>query len=1179
MASLKVASANVNGLQNPHKRNRLFHHFQRSIYDVILLQETHVQHRDIIPWSTEWRAPSYWNPGPTPHSCGVGILLTNHTPLQVLHTVNDRSGRILTLTIQVGSATFTVVNVYAPDRPADRPHFFTTLPTYLSPRHINIVGGDFNVVPDPQLDRTGGTPSAQHTAGFPQLSAVLTSFHLIDIWRTNHPLHRTYTWHSPHNLLPQIRSRLDCFYVSSSLNARPVITEFYANNWSDHHYITFEFTLAPPCPRGPNYWKLNTRVLDEPAFIDLITQLLHFHRERLLDYPNIARWWDAVKLAIKSASQAYCIARKTRQTAAVAQLKDRITGFDRHPPSTPAVLDQLYTELHHLQHEQNAGVIIRSRAKILLNEEKPTKFFYMQEHSHQTKHTLAAVHTPHGPDATDDDSISHALHTFYSDLYTQRPTDPAQQTYFLDQLTAHLTPAQALSLDQPITSDELYFTLQHMNLNRSPGCDGLPIEFYKTFWPSLAPEMTALSNYIFITGGSLNYTQSLAILTLLYKDGDKLALSNWRPISLLTADYKFLAKSIATRLRPFLANLIRSDQTCSVPTRTIHTNLYLLRDIITFAHHKRRPTYILSLDFQKAFDMIDHDYMFKALARFNFGPILLRYIKSIYTGITSKVLNNGYLTHAVSIARGIRQGCPLSLSLYCLVAETIASAIRNHPHIRGVYPPGRPIPLKLTQYADDTTILTTSTHSLHQTFQTFADYETASGCRLNPSKIKGLAVFGPIPNLPLPIQWHNPDGVKILGIHFFDDLLQLTNFNWTKVLRSFQQKLSLYRYRSLSLHGKVILLNTVALAKIWFLSTVIAMPTWALRTLESHIFKFLWDDKVVEPIQRNTLYLPLHEGGLGLLHPQRQTTALRLKFFLHITNPLDCTPWTYFGKYWMASTLSKFHPRWSFLSANHVPKYNGTDPPLYYKHLRNLLQLHLPAVVALTTPTSKLLYTILQTFHYRDHSIAATDYWNHAFARPLPWLALWRNTYASYATGKPNDLLFKILHNCLPTAVRLHRNLAGRAHYHPMCASCPQRGETILHIFAECPHATRLWRHFASTYALLQPAYPFSIPDIVLSLNTVDPSPPLLVRQLILTLTTYILSELWSSRNNMKFDRIYPNLARSIATVSTNLKFCLRTHFDHHLAHHTLKTFEDKFCIAHALCYVSERHLVFTLPR
>ena len=1180
MAGLKVASANVNGLQDPHKRRRVFQHFRDSLYDIILLQETHVQALDVIPWNTEWRSPCYWNPGPSPHSCGVGILFNNKTSLQPLQVSRDACGRVLAVTLRCDGHTLNIVNVYAPDRPADRPHFFKHLSPYLSPTHINIVGGDFNVVADPTLDRAGGTVSAHHTQGMSQLDTVLTTFHLVDVWRTARPTAREFTWRSPHYLLPQIKSRLDRFYAPPSILLRPVVTEFYINTWSDHSYITFEFTLASSRPPGSPYWKLNTQVLEEPDYIDAIAQLLTYHRGCLPDYPDIACWWDGVKLAILSFTQTYCTDRNHRRRDAVADLKRRIHHFGVSTAASAPEIDRLYNELHHLQNVHRAGVIIRSREKVVLNEEKPTKFFYQLEHSNRVKHNIVAVHTPNGPDVTDNSSIALALHDFYQDLYAKRPADPVRQAYFLDQLSPRLTDVQAQSVDRPITSPEIHLTIQQMGLNKSPGCDGLPVEFYLAFWPYIAEDMTALANYIFLSGGSLNYTQSSALITLLYKEGDKLDLANWRPISLLTADYKFIAKTIATRLRPLLSTLIKSDQTCSVPTRSIHTNLYLLRDVITYAHHKRQPTYILSLDFQKAFDMIDHDYMLQTLTRFNFGPIFLRYIRNIYTDITSNVLNNGYLTCALPIKRGIRQGCPLSLSLYCMVAETVASAIRNHTHIRGVFAPGRPAtPLKLTQYADDTTILTTRQHSLTQTFDTFRDYEAASGCRLNPSKIRGLAIAGPVPQLPLPIQWHNPDGVKILGLHFFDDLLHLANFNWTKVIRKLGLKLALYRSRSLSLRGKVILLNSMALSRIWFLSTVIAMPTWALRSIESQLFKFLWDDKGVEPVPRNTLYRPLCEGGLGLLHPQRQNIALRMKFFLHITDPSDRTPWTYYGRYWMASSIHRFHPRWSFLSANNVAKFDGTDPPLYYKCLRNALQIHLANIVALPSPAVKNLYDILQTFHYRNHVILPTLYWNGTFSRILPWPELWRNTFASYATGKPHDLLFKIFHNCLPTGVRLQRNLAGRTYYHPMCSSCPQIRESILHIFASCTHSARVWRHYAPVYALLQPAYPFHIPALVLTLNTVDPPPPPLHCKLLLTVSTYILAELWTCRNRMKYDHVLPNFRRSVSQISYNVEFCVRAHFQHHLAHHSLNVFEEKFCIANALCYVRGRHLVFTIPR
>ena len=107
MASIKVASANVNGLQHPHKRRRLFAHFTDSIYDIIFLQETHVQQRDVIPWSSEWRDPSYWN-----------LLFNNRIPLQCLTVSKDTHGRVIAITLKSGSDTINILNVYAPDRPA-----------------------------------------------------------------------------------------------------------------------------------------------------------------------------------------------------------------------------------------------------------------------------------------------------------------------------------------------------------------------------------------------------------------------------------------------------------------------------------------------------------------------------------------------------------------------------------------------------------------------------------------------------------------------------------------------------------------------------------------------------------------------------------------------------------------------------------------------------------------------------------------------------------------------------------------------------------------------------------------------------------------------------------------------------------------------------------------------------
>ena len=89
------------------------------------------------------------------------------------------------------------------------------------------------------------------------------------------------------------------------------------------------------------------------------------------------------------------------------------------------------------------------------------------------------------------------------------------------------------------------------------------------------------------------------------------------------------------------------------------------------------------------------------------------------------------------MSRGIRQGCPISQLLYVIVAETIASAIRADPLIDGFTIPGSD-PVKLCQYADDTSIIVLSDASLNAVFALFSRYELASGAKLNVEKSHGL---------------------------------------------------------------------------------------------------------------------------------------------------------------------------------------------------------------------------------------------------------------------------------------------------------------------------------------------------------------------------------------------------------------------------------------------------------
>ena len=108
-----IASLNVDGLRDSKKRAKLFEFFTNSNYDIILLQETHVQNEDIVPWSREWQG-SYadWNPGPSTSSCGTGILMTNRKQIVIVDYAKDQYGRILNTKIQYIGETAQIISLW-----------------------------------------------------------------------------------------------------------------------------------------------------------------------------------------------------------------------------------------------------------------------------------------------------------------------------------------------------------------------------------------------------------------------------------------------------------------------------------------------------------------------------------------------------------------------------------------------------------------------------------------------------------------------------------------------------------------------------------------------------------------------------------------------------------------------------------------------------------------------------------------------------------------------------------------------------------------------------------------------------------------------------------------------------------------------------------------------------------
>lgn len=227
--------------------------------------------------------------------------------------------------------------------------------------------------------------------------------------------------------------------------------------------------------------------------------------------------------------------------------------------------------------------------------------------------------------------------------------------------------------------------MQQLSTGKSPGVDGLPAEFYKVVWGVLGEDLYDVFCECF-KRGCLPISCQIAVLSLLPRSGDLGLLKNWRPVSLMCLGYKILSKSLANRIKSFLHIVVEREQTYCIPGCTIMDNLFLMRDVIEMSFRNNLDVGFLSIDQEKAFDRVGHEYLFNVLKAFGFGESIISWIKLLYEGASVMLKMGGGLSCPVPVERGIRQGCPLSGQLYSLAIEPLLCKLRNE--IKGLMIPG-----------------------------------------------------------------------------------------------------------------------------------------------------------------------------------------------------------------------------------------------------------------------------------------------------------------------------------------------------------------------------------------------------------------------------------------------------------------------------------------------------------
>ena len=497
-------------------------------------------------------------------------------------------------------------------------------------------------------------------------------------------------------------------------------------------------------------------------------------------------------------------------------------------------------------------------------------------------------------------------------------------------------------------------------------------------------------------------------------------------------------------------------------------------------------------------------------------------VRLFYTDIESSILVNDYTTKPFKPSRGVRQGCPLSPLLYILTMEVLAVTIRSNSDIIGLSIPNTVSLPVLSLYADDTSVVVSTDRAITAVFETYDKFEKASGSKINLEKCEGLWLGSWQHRLdaPVAIRWTSHK-IKVLGVYIGNG--NLGESNWRLRIDAVKKCISSWRSLSLSFKGKALVLNALALSRIWYVASLIYMPHWVLAELNTLSYKFFWSGKR-DLVARAVVYQPTDHGGFSVVNVDFKTSALLVQWVKRfVSSPsawISLLTFWYFDRFGVSPLVVFSSP---FLyDPSVLPSFHRSlllawrEVGGFFSNPSNSLSIssHSGASPLIGSLTCKFVYQYILSLKVCPP---------HCVAKFLPsygtlyWSSTWKQLFLMPLDRKVIDLNWKVCHGVLYTAARL----SSFGYNHSTICFCGFHMETSEHLFFSCPLACSGIDWIQSLLFGFSPDEMRCIPRVLVYL---------------LLVCKYLI---WIQHNDHRFRSVRPSAVNLISSIRARVKFYL----------------------------------------